>query len=100
MNAYQKGSAFERTVKKDLEARGYVVAKTGGSRSPFDLLAVRSHATPLVVQAKTNGRIDPHEREALIEVAKQAGAFALMAEKPLKYWVVLADRGRGAGFVP
>lgn len=40
--SYARGADFERTVKKDLEGRGFFVIRSAGSKSPVDLIAIRA----------------------------------------------------------
>lgn len=37
---YKKGRAFEQAYARALRARGYTVARTAGSKSPWDLIGV------------------------------------------------------------
>lgn len=38
---YTRGRNLEYKVKKELEAQGYLVIRSSGSHSPFDLIAMR-----------------------------------------------------------
>ena len=50
---YINGSNLERSRKKDWEGLGYFVMKSGGSRGPFDLIAIREgKGLPILIQVK------------------------------------------------
>ena len=40
MTNYSRGAALERKIKKALEADGYLVMRSAGSKGPLDLIAV------------------------------------------------------------
>jgi len=69
MTAYERGAAFERRVKADLEKRGYRCIRSAGSHGPVDIVAI-GPAHYLLVQAKTDGRCDPAEWNVLWETAE------------------------------
>ena len=60
---YAKGARMERAVKHALEARGYAVVRSAGSKSPYDLIAIDSQDV-LLVQCKSN-RLSQNMRERL-----------------------------------
>jgi Holliday junction resolvase len=86
----QRGDYFERQVKATLEFHGWLVVRSAGSKGPFDLVAIRHGKTPMLVQCKLSGRIDPHERAATLESAHGAGARAVVAFRPRGGRVTLA----------
>lgn len=61
---YSIGYSFERRVRAWLEDHGWVVFRTGGSRSPVDLVAMEPGKTVLV-QCRKNARLSPRERGEL-----------------------------------
>ena len=88
MTNYAKGATFERTVKADLEKRGYLVIRAAGSHGIMDLVAFRPPRKPYVtgetwfVQCKTNGVLSPADRRELYETAFKWGAWAVRASRP------------------
>lgn len=79
---YQRGAAFERKTQRELEGHGYAVARSAGSHSPADLIAMR-HGTIALVQCKLNGRLDPDEWNELMEFSERAGGIPILAS-PMK----------------
>jgi Holliday junction resolvase len=69
-----------------LRALGYLVIRSAGSFGPADIVALRGDTLPLLVSCKITDRTTTAERMALLAVATDAGALALIAYKP--------DRGR------
>lgn len=84
-----RGDAFERSTKATLEAIGYVVTRSAGSLGPYDLIAIRKQSTTLLISCKLSGRIDPGERSAIVDVAEQGGARALLACRTRRGYVDL-----------
>lgn len=90
------GSSFEVRVRKELVRRGWFAVKVGGSLGCADVVAIRktwltaeflrlaSVETPqvLLVQAKRNGTLPPHERSALFQAARECGAVPVLARMP------------------
>ena len=64
MVPYRVGYYFEGLVRAWLEDHGWVVFRTGGSRSLIDLVAMRPGET-ILIQCKAGGRLDPRERKDL-----------------------------------
>lgn len=50
---YIKGRAFEHKRRKAWERDGYVCARTAGSKSPFDLIAIKPGGPVVLIQCKT-----------------------------------------------
>lgn len=75
----QRGDYLERQTRKALEAHGWIVTRSAGSLGPADLWAMRNGNTPLMIACKTNGKIGPGERLALVEAARIGGARPLLA---------------------
>jgi Holliday junction resolvase len=84
--AYRRGRAFEWHVRDVLEQAGWWVIRSAGSHSPADLVAwapaAEYHACWLV-QAKRSGHLSRAEREALLQWADRAGAFAVAVRPAL-----------------
>lgn len=51
MTNYQKGRNFEYSVKRKLELQGYIVVRSAGSHSYFDLIAFNQNEV-LCIQCK------------------------------------------------
>lgn len=71
---YEKGRAFEYRVRNHFTDLGYDFVRSSGSHTVIDLIFFRG--TPgnldvLLVQCKTNGRLPPDERQALIDLKKK-----------------------------
>jgi len=49
--SYVKGRRFEHYIKDKLEAKGWIVTRSAGSKGPFDLLAVKNGKI-LLIQCK------------------------------------------------
>lgn len=83
LTPYERGAAFERRIQDEYEAKGYVVAKCGGSKGSFDLLAVRAGTGPLLIQCKygIGGKwagFGPAARQTLKDDARRAGGIPLL----------------------
>jgi len=71
---YNRGRSFEYRVKKYLENEGYLVVRSAGSKSPFDLVAISLKVYQpqiLLVQCKYGAKISKKERDNLQALAKQ-----------------------------
>jgi len=108
-NNYKKGAARERQLAKELEAAGWTVTRSAGSRSPHDLVAVRpaklfgGTATGIcevyMVQVKTDasgpyGHFGPAARRELTGAATRAGAKAWLVWWPARgeqKWIPVDD---------
>lgn len=99
---YQKGAARERQLAKQLEAEGYVVTRSAGSRSPHDLCVVGpanrdapSISAVQLIQVKTDargpwGNMGPLDRSLLLETARRAGAVPVVVWWPAgdkQHWI-------------
>jgi Holliday junction resolvase len=73
--SYVKGRRFEHYVKDKLEARGWIVARSAGSKGPFDLLAVKNGKI-LLIQCKWRRSM---VAKNLIDVALKAGGLPIIA---------------------
>src|SRR3954468_17991480 len=91
---YQKGAARERQLAKELEAEGYVVTRSAGSRSPHDLVVCGparrdspsvSQVQLIQVKSDTAGpfaHFGPLERTMLKETARRCGAVPVLVHWP------------------
>lgn len=79
---YRKGAAHERLVKAHYEQAGWFAIRSPQSGSAIDILAIPPQGSDECVhwvQAKTNGRIRPHERQAVVELAERYGGVPVLA---------------------
>lgn len=67
MATYRRGYLPERKAVKLLEEAGYVVARTAGSHSPFDVVAVNANGIRLI-QVK---RVKEGGFAAILETARE-----------------------------
>jgi Holliday junction resolvase len=75
---YRRGRALEYRIRDDLRERGYLVVRSAGSKGAVDLMAV-GNGDILLVQSKRDGWAKPSERAALVVLAEQYGALAIIA---------------------
>lgn len=79
-SSYRKGRRFEWRVKKFLEAKGYWVMRSGGSKGPPDLAAAKKGEGLFLIECKVNkSDFSSKERLELLAEAEKAGATALLA---------------------
>ena len=77
---YQRGAAFERTLVRDLQRRGFSAWRTPGSRSSIDVIAL-APGELVLVQAKCDGRITDEEKAAVLDLARWLDGRGLIAVK-------------------
>lgn len=66
MSRYAKGAAAERELKKILEAKGYTVIRSAGSKGAFDLLAFNPmHVKAIQVKASKENLTQAVKKMAL-----------------------------------
>lgn len=58
MSNYTKGARLERCVRKELEAQGYIVIRSAGSKGVVDLVAFDARLIRLI-QVKAHGAARP-----------------------------------------
>lgn len=94
MNNYQRGYYFERKIKKYLESKDFFVIRSGGSHCIADLVAIKKGKSPRVylIQCKSGvGYMSPKDKDLLASVARETGAYGILAkpiEKIVKYiWI-------------
>jgi len=72
---YRKGARYEYHVRDLLREDGYLVARTAGSRGPFDLIAIHPEKREiLLIQVKKAGSAPRTLRE---ELARLAGTYTV-----------------------
>lgn len=106
MTNYRHGADLERAVKKLFEANGYYVIKSGGSKGPADLVALKRGETVLV-QCKLDGYLLPKDRKDLWCLAQSVGARNAVVASWRKegraarqvHLTYICYMGREAGFV-
>lgn len=95
MTNYQLGAALERTVRERLTWLGYESVRAAGSRGIADVWAARARdgggSDLLLVQCKTNGRINHLERLMLTATARSVGAQGVLAHLAAGRGLVLED---------
>jgi len=90
----EKGRRFENYIKDKLEARGYYVIRSAGSKGIFDLIAVKG-GVPYGIQCKKNG-IPKKLREELIRVGEKYGIVPCAAYKNKNNKVVIVNLLNGS----
>jgi len=115
----QRGAQFERAVRDDLAARGYVVSRSTASKTPLDLMALYSLRSPgprwttdgtgtywlpaVLVQSKTDGRLDPDEWNVLYSLACTSDTAAVLVRRVKEgrryvpaYYVLFGEKVSGS----
>lgn len=85
MNNYARGSQHELRTKAKLEADGYWVVKSAGSKGVADLVAIKPGQI-LLVQGKLKGYLPPKEWNDFYQVALDLGALAIVVCRGQKMW--------------
>jgi Holliday junction resolvase len=75
---YRRGADFERRLKKHLEALGYFVVRSAGSKGLVDLVAFGPEGV-YFIQCKLTGKIKPSDLTDLGDLAMLYGAKPIMA---------------------
>jgi Holliday junction resolvase len=65
MTNYESGANFERLMRRWLEAGGYVVVRSAGSKSPIDLVAWRENSFA-IIQCKVQKRKISYDDEVAV----------------------------------
>ena len=94
--AYAKGTRAERHVMRFLEQRGWYAMRAYASKGPFDVLAIKRHRAPLMIEVKsglsrTPGWLPPATRIRILDAAAPAGAKATTAHYErglLQWWLI------------
>lgn len=77
---YRVGRDFEYQTRDDLKRRGYLVVRTPASRSPADLIAIKTGEL-LFVQCKLHGDFPPAEWNEFMDFAESVSATPVMANR-------------------
>ncbi len=77
MNTAHKGRRLEHRSRRLLEAQGYNVIRSAGSKGAFDLVGL-SPIDVVLVQCKANRAPSPAEREAMRSVPAPPGTRRLI----------------------
>lgn len=80
---YARGAAFERRVKARLEADGWYVARSAGSKTSVDLVAVKDGRV-LFIQCSL-GKKSKRELMALKDLSEDKGARPVFVSKGMKF---------------
>lgn len=83
---YRYGRALEYQVRDELRTCKYFVMRSPASKSPVDLVALRTGEV-LLIQCKRSGKMGVTDWNALYRLAQSVGAKPLLVEK--------CDSGRG-----
>jgi len=75
---YRAGLVLEHATRHDLEADGYYVIRSAGSKGAADLGALKPGEV-LLVQCKLDGKMTPAERASFAELADRLGVVSLVA---------------------
>jgi Holliday junction resolvase len=93
LTQYRRGTDFERQTKKKLEADGWTVVKSGGSKGQMDLVAFKAGQPVLLIQCTIAQRAKSKATErALIDLADDLASVS--APTP-----VIAERGKPFRFL-
>jgi Holliday junction resolvase len=85
-SAYAKGRGFEQRARVRLEERGYFVVRSAGSKTPVDLVAIKSGEQPLFVQCKSGARsLSRAQRLVFADFARELGAVPVLCEKGFRF---------------
>lgn len=75
---YRRGRQFEYHIRNLLRGLGYFVMRSPASKSPIDLVAIKT-GTVLFVQCKTSGALIVSEWNELLDLATSVGAVPVLA---------------------
>ena len=78
--SYKRGYAFENSLKKKLEAKGFYVIRSAGSKGVFDLIAIRNGKV-YGIQCKIGDYIHERELIQITDTAKRFGIYPVVAFK-------------------
>ncbi|MBC9927402.1 hypothetical protein [Leucobacter sp. cx-169] len=100
-NLYKMGRAFEGRTRLHLEAAGYFVVRSAGSKTKVDLMAAKEGQL-LLIQCKRSGALPPDEWNQLLDIAELTHGIPILVENPhagqVSWWKVLTRKaGRGTG---
>jgi len=90
MSRYERGSYFERQVKRWFEKRGWYVIRSAGSHGVADLVALHTGSIQLI-QCKVNGKMSKREKDALKDAAAWVGGTPMLAWRPKRGEIGLED---------
>lgn len=79
---YNRGSAFERRIKRELEDAGYYVTKSGGSKGLVDLSVVDGSGHPYFLQCKKDGRVSKEDYLKLDKLGRDFSTPVVLVSKP------------------
>jgi len=83
---YKKGYNFERKIKLELEAQGWKVIRSGGSKKP-DMVAARDGKIVIIECKITKGKkvyLETDEVEKLLDVANHFKAECMYAVQRIR----------------
>lgn len=92
---YRRGRSFEYSVRDRLKRVGYFIMRSPASRSPIDLVAVKSGVV-LFIQCKINGALQPKEWNEVYDLATSVGSIPILAVRDglrdAKYYRLIARK--------
>lgn len=105
MTAYQDGTRLELRVQHMLEADGWTVTRSAGSKGAADLLAGRDGRMLAVQVKRTAGSLGTGEWNRLIDTACAYGATPVLVERTapgrsLAWWHLTGMRTHGSRAMP
>lgn len=80
MTMYRRGYHFELRVRKHFESLGWSVWRSAGSKSPADLVALRTGEVVLI-QCKLSGTISKDEKQRLAMLARELECKAMLVHR-------------------
>jgi len=83
---YERGRRFEWRVRDLLRKKGFAVFRCAGSK-PVDLIALR-RGRIVLVECKSDGRIDQRQLKKLESLAKKAGGELIIVSKDNYRYVI------------
>ena len=89
---YEKGAYFERRVRDWLRAKGYIVWRTPGSKSPCDLIANAGGEWSLW-QCQTNPYFEPKKVAALAMLCFEVECVGYLAWRDNKQKIQFKEVG-------
>lgn len=97
VNTAQQGRRIEHLVRHNMEAEGYIVMRSAGSKGAVDLFAIKP-GQALFVQVKRSGTLPPAQWNRLYDLAQMIDAIPVLAEKlpgrPIRYYRLIGRKDR------
>lgn len=91
---YNAGRRFEYQVRDFLRSKGWWVLRSAGSKSPCDLVALRS-GEMMLIQCKKSGNLSTVERDQLIELSREHQCLVVLVKRSEKGKLQFEEVKRG-----